>query len=300
MYYVSWRYSKRLSHERNWTFVAIWPVLCTAMYRNLLPASNFGGTFDQLFLWIFLWFLQKLPLLKKSKMTKNSNQGVGSCKAGPPLSCSSLTFFGWRVLKNLKNVITVCPCAMMVALETQKCRKRHLAPPNLTFNESPQTNAERKTKGWSTKRCLNFLNFSHGLSFDLSKFKGAVSRSIFGDFLPFFLREQKMATSRASVADISLVCRANSFTAPAESGKRRFPRAIVAFQVLALWPPLFSPHKMAAKNHWLSWHSCFNDDFTLFFDFERPWQSLLAKIEKSEAKFCSHEHDEQVCKVSWR
>ena len=25
-------------------------VLCTALYRNLMQASNFGGTFDQLFL----------------------------------------------------------------------------------------------------------------------------------------------------------------------------------------------------------------------------------------------------------
>ena len=29
------------------------PILCTTLYRNLLQASNFGGAFDQLFLWIF-------------------------------------------------------------------------------------------------------------------------------------------------------------------------------------------------------------------------------------------------------
>ena len=48
-----------------------------------MQASNFGGTFDQLFFWIFfLKFSQKMPLYffytmvqKKSKMTKNSNQG---------------------------------------------------------------------------------------------------------------------------------------------------------------------------------------------------------------------------------
>ena len=30
------------------------PFLCTPLYRNLLQASNFGGTFDQLFFWICL------------------------------------------------------------------------------------------------------------------------------------------------------------------------------------------------------------------------------------------------------
>ena len=30
-------------------------ILCTTLYRNLMQASNFGGTFGQLFLWIFLW-----------------------------------------------------------------------------------------------------------------------------------------------------------------------------------------------------------------------------------------------------
>ena len=29
------------------------PFLCTTLHRNLMQASNFGGTFDQLFLWIF-------------------------------------------------------------------------------------------------------------------------------------------------------------------------------------------------------------------------------------------------------
>ena len=50
-----------------------------------MQASNFGGTFDQLFLRIFYkLFTEDASLLslyhgaKKSKMTKNSNQG-GSC-----------------------------------------------------------------------------------------------------------------------------------------------------------------------------------------------------------------------------
>ena len=58
------------------------PIVCTALYRNPMQASNFGGAFDQLFLWICLWNFHKrclstssIPCCKKVKMTKNSNQG---------------------------------------------------------------------------------------------------------------------------------------------------------------------------------------------------------------------------------
>ena len=54
------------------------------------------------------------------------------------------------------------------------------------------------------------------------RFKGAVSR--YSVIFALFLREQKMATAHAKVADISSVGRANSFTAPAESSNCRFPR----------------------------------------------------------------------------
>ena len=64
------------------------PILCTTLYRNPMQVSNFGGTFDQLFLSnFFIKFSQKMPLnlfytmvQKSQKMTKNSNQGGGgSC-----------------------------------------------------------------------------------------------------------------------------------------------------------------------------------------------------------------------------
>ena len=52
------------------------------LYRNPIQVSNFEGTFGQLFLWIFFaTFTEDASLLflyhgaKKSKMTKNSNQG---------------------------------------------------------------------------------------------------------------------------------------------------------------------------------------------------------------------------------
>ena len=50
------------------------PILCTTLYRNPMQASNFGGTFDQLFLWIFLWnfyrrclSISSIPWCKKVK-----------------------------------------------------------------------------------------------------------------------------------------------------------------------------------------------------------------------------------------
>ena len=64
------------------------PFLCTTLYRNLMQASNFGGTFDQLFLWFFSEIFTEdaslLPLYqvsKKSKMTKNSNRGGPASRA---------------------------------------------------------------------------------------------------------------------------------------------------------------------------------------------------------------------------
>ena len=67
------------------------PVLCTTLYRNLMQASNFGGTFDQLFLLnFFMNFSQKMPLYvfytmvqKSQKWPKTPNQG------GPALICIS-------------------------------------------------------------------------------------------------------------------------------------------------------------------------------------------------------------------
>ena len=64
-----------------------------------MQASNFGGTFDQLFFGIFYEiFTEDASLLllyhgaKKSKMTKNSNQG-GGVLAGMFLEILGLTIF---------------------------------------------------------------------------------------------------------------------------------------------------------------------------------------------------------------
>ena len=48
------------------------PVLCATLYKNPKQASNFGGTFDQLFLWISFWnFHKKMPLYFSYNMVQN-------------------------------------------------------------------------------------------------------------------------------------------------------------------------------------------------------------------------------------
>ena len=76
-------------------------------------------------------------------------------------------------------------------------------------------------------------------------------------FFAHFLREQKMAAARASVADISSVCRANSFTAQAVSSKCHFSQQLSFFAAFPCGRHYFSPQKMAAKTHRLSWHCRF-------------------------------------------
>ena len=61
------------------------PFLCTTLNRNLMQASNFGGTSDQLFLWIFLWNFHRRCLSTFSiswcKKVKNDQKlkSRGSC-----------------------------------------------------------------------------------------------------------------------------------------------------------------------------------------------------------------------------
>ena len=83
------------------------PILCTTLYRNLMQACNFGGTFDQLFLWIFYEIFTEgaSPLLlyhgaKKSKMTKNSDQrGGGSLTPPKIIECCRANFAFLPALK---------------------------------------------------------------------------------------------------------------------------------------------------------------------------------------------------------
>ena len=85
---------ERLNYRRR-------PFLCTPLYRNLMQASNFGVTFDQLFLCICLWKFHRrcvstysIPWCKKVKNDQKL-KSRGSCLKGgiPDLSFwSCLTF----------------------------------------------------------------------------------------------------------------------------------------------------------------------------------------------------------------
>ena len=61
------------------------PFLCTTLHRNPKQVSNFGGTFDQLFLWICLWHFDRrcvstfsIPWCKKVKNDQKL-KSRGSC-----------------------------------------------------------------------------------------------------------------------------------------------------------------------------------------------------------------------------
>ena len=158
-----------------------------------MQASNFGGTFDQLFLWMFFYkfFTEDASLLlyhgaKKSKMTKNSNQGGPA----PPLE-AILVIFGRRALiffclkalgKKWKMTPLLCACAVVITLETQKCRKR--APRSVEFNffnncDRQKRFSQNERRGADLQKVASdFLIFAWGLSYDLSEFSD--------DFTPFF------------------------------------------------------------------------------------------------------------------
>ena len=75
----------------------------------------------------------------------------------------------------------LCACAVVITLETQKCRKR--APCSVEFNFlviAIDRNSFRrmKEKGLIYKVASDFLIFAKGLSYDLSKFSD--------NFTPFF------------------------------------------------------------------------------------------------------------------
>ena len=112
-------------------------------------------------------------------------------KAGPPLE-AILVIFGRRALifffclkalgKKWKMTPLLCACAVVITLETQKCRKR--APHSVEFNffnncdrQKRFSQNERRRAGLQ-KVASDFLIFALGLSYDLSKFSD--------DFTPFF------------------------------------------------------------------------------------------------------------------
>ena len=63
-------------------------------------------------------------LCKKVKNDQNFKARGGVLQGRTPFKSYLLNFFCLKGLENMKNVITMCACAVVVALETQKCRKK--------------------------------------------------------------------------------------------------------------------------------------------------------------------------------
>ena len=110
-------------------------------------------------------------------------------KAGPPLE-AILAIFGRRALiffclkglgKKWKMTPLLCACAVVITLETQKCRKR--APRSVEFNFFNNCDRQKRFSQTGRRRAglqnvaSDFLIFAWGLSNDLSKF--------IDDFTPF-------------------------------------------------------------------------------------------------------------------
>ena len=76
----------------------------------------------------------------------------------------------------------LCACAVVITLETQKCRKR--APRSVEFNFFNNCDRQKRFSQNERRRAdlqnvaSDFLIFALGLSYDLSKFSD--------DFTPFF------------------------------------------------------------------------------------------------------------------
>ena len=82
----------------------------------------------------------------------------------------------------MKNDTTLCACAVVITLKTQKCRKR--APRSVEFNffiicDRHKRFSQNERRGVDLQNVASeFLIFAQGLSYDLSKFSD--------DFTPFF------------------------------------------------------------------------------------------------------------------
>ena len=140
------------SISREWLNFWRRSILCTTLYRNPMQASNSVAHLTNFsFEFFYKIFTEDASLrllyhgAKRSKMTKNSNQrggGGGSCLKAGPLE-ANLVIFGRRrraliflfesSWKIWKMTPLSCACAVAITLETQKCRKGHLAQLNLTF-----------------------------------------------------------------------------------------------------------------------------------------------------------------------
>ena len=109
-------------------------ILCTTSYRNLMQASNFGGTFDQLFLSIFLWSFHRRCLSTSSipwcKKVKNDQKLEAILVIFGRRALIFLFESSWKSMQKMTPLL--CACALVITMETQKCRK--WAPHSVEFN----------------------------------------------------------------------------------------------------------------------------------------------------------------------
>ena len=128
------------------------PILCTTLYRNPMQASNFDGTFDHLFLWTFyVIFTQYAPLLFPwCKESQNDQKLKSRGVVQDPLE-ALLVIFGRKALiflllkalgKKWKITPLFCACAVVIILDTQKCRKK--APRFMEFNFLTNCNRQKR------------------------------------------------------------------------------------------------------------------------------------------------------------
>ena len=135
-----------------------------------MQASNFGGTFDQLFLWIFYETFKEdastfsIPWWKKEK----HNQKLKS--RGPALNF----LFVWKVLEKYENDTTFVRMRSSDHLGDAKMLKKALRFVEFNFF----TNRNRRKRFLQNERRREdlqkvasiFLIFAWGLSYGLSKF----------------------------------------------------------------------------------------------------------------------------------
>ena len=139
---------------------------------------------------IFRLWTKQLPLIYCNIFFRWSFSWLRQDPPPPPLE-AILVIFGRRALiffclkalgKKWKMKPLLCACAVVITLETQKCRKR--APRSVEFNFF--TNCDRHKRFSQNERrradlqnvASDFLIFAQGLSYDLSKFSDI--------FTPFF------------------------------------------------------------------------------------------------------------------
>ena len=77
------------------------PILCTTLHRNLKQNSNFGGTFDQLFLWIFLWKFHRRCLSTSSIQCLQKVKNDQKLKSR--VSCRVYQHVNWEEIESPPN-----------------------------------------------------------------------------------------------------------------------------------------------------------------------------------------------------